>query len=147
MSATEDPIPKVDLSTIEVTVVCQMFILRFHFSHWGPDTQGGPVDYRGDSGLSDVYIEVISATEDPIPKVDLSTREVTVVCQMFILRFHFSHWGPDYLFSSRVRPENLFPGKPRTEYLFSTTTFFFKKQKKKTKNKGGGGGVLVHRRR
>ena len=24
----------------------------------------------------------------------------------------------DYLFSSRARPENLFPGKLRTEYLF-----------------------------
>ena len=58
ISATEDPIPKVDLLTIEVTVICQMFILRFQFSLWGPDTQGGPVDYRGDSDLSDVYIEV-----------------------------------------------------------------------------------------
>ena len=26
--------------------------------------------------------------------------------------------GTDNLFSSRGRPENLFPGKPRTEYLF-----------------------------
>ena len=26
--------------------------------------------------------------------------------------------GTDYLFSSRARPENLFPGKPRTEYFF-----------------------------
>ena len=32
--------------------------------------------------------------------------------------------GTDYLFSSRARPENLFPGKPRTEYLFSTATNF-----------------------
>ena len=30
--------------------------------------------------------------------------------------------GTDYLFSSRARPENLFPGKSRTEYLFSTAT-------------------------
>ena len=47
--------------------------------------------------------------------------------------------GTDYLFSSRARPENLFPGKPRTEYLFSTATFL-KKQKKKEKKRGGGGG-------
>ena len=49
--------------------------------------------------------------------------------------------GTDYLFSSRVRPENLFPGKPRIEYLFSTTT----KSKQKEKKGGGvgGGGVLV----
>ena len=32
--------------------------------------------------------------------------------------------GTEYLFSSRARPENLFPGKPRTEYLFSTATNF-----------------------
>ena len=32
--------------------------------------------------------------------------------------------GTDYLFSSRAWPENLFPGKPRTEYLFSTATNF-----------------------
>ena len=32
--------------------------------------------------------------------------------------------GTDYLFSLRARPENLFPGKPRTEYLFSTATNF-----------------------
>ena len=37
--------------------------------------------------------------------------------------------GTDYLFSSRVRPENLFPGKPTTEYLFSTATYFLKKTK------------------
>ena len=36
----------------------------------------------------------------------------------------------DYLFLSRARPENLFPGKSRTEYLFSTATNFFKKEKK-----------------
>ena len=38
--------------------------------------------------------------------------------------------GTDYLFSSRARPENLFPGKPRTENLFSTATNFWKSQKK-----------------
>ena len=43
--------------------------------------------------------------------------------------------GTDYLFSSQARPENLFPGKSRTEYLFSTATIFFKSKKKK----GGGG--------
>ena len=49
--------------------------------------------------------------------------------------------GTDYLFSSRARPENLFPGKSRTEYLFSTATNFLKsKKKKKKKNWGGGGG-------
>ena len=32
--------------------------------------------------------------------------------------------GTDYLFSSRARPENLFPGKLRTEYLFSTARNF-----------------------
>ena len=37
--------------------------------------------------------------------------------------------GTDYLFSSRAWPENLFPGKSRTEYFFSTATHFFKKQK------------------
>ena len=37
--------------------------------------------------------------------------------------------GTDYLFSSQARPENLFPGKPRTEYLFSTATKFFEKAK------------------
>ena len=31
--------------------------------------------------------------------------------------------GTDYLFSSRARPENLFPGKPRTKYLFSTADY------------------------
>ena len=38
--------------------------------------------------------------------------------------------GTDYLFSSRARPENLFPVKPRTEYLFSTATHFGKSNKK-----------------
>ena len=47
--------------------------------------------------------------------------------------------GTDYLFSSRARPENLFPGKSRTEYLFSTATNFLKSQKKGGK---GGGGVV-----
>ena len=53
--------------------------------------------------------------------------------------------GTDYLFSSRARPENLFPGKSRTEYLFSTVTIFLKSKKKakKKKNGGGGGGGLV----
>ena len=32
--------------------------------------------------------------------------------------------GTDYLISSHARPENLFPGKLRTEYLFSTATNF-----------------------
>ena len=32
--------------------------------------------------------------------------------------------GIDYLFSLHARPENLFPGKPRTDYLFSTATNF-----------------------
>ena len=52
--------------------------------------------------------------------------------------------GTDYLFSSRARPENLFPGKSRTEYLFSTATYFLKSKKKKKKEKEkmkGGGGV------
>ena len=40
--------------------------------------------------------------------------------------------GTDSLFSSRARPENLFPGKPRTEYLFSTKEVF-----EKAKRKGG----------
>ena len=44
--------------------------------------------------------------------------------------------GTDYLFSSRARPENLFPGKPRSEYLFSNATNFLKS--KKQKKKGGG---------
>ena len=34
--------------------------------------------------------------------------------------------GTDYLFSSRARPENLFLGKSRTEYLFLTITIFWK---------------------
>ena len=59
--------------------------------------------------------------------------------------------GTDYLFSWRARPENLFLGKPRTEYLFSTATNFWKSKKKKKKEKekkkkkrgGGGGGLLV----
>ena len=42
--------------------------------------------------------------------------------------------GEDYLFSSRARPENLFPGKARTEYLF-----YYEKAKKKKENKKGGG--------
>ena len=59
--------------------------------------------------------------------------------------------GTDYLFSLRARPENLFPGKPRTKYLFSTANKFFKKQKKKKKRWGvgvgwgggwGGGGLV-----
>ena len=41
-----------------------------------------------------------------------------------------------YLFSSRARLENLFPGKPRAEYLFSTAINCKAKKKKK-----GGGGV------
>ena len=44
--------------------------------------------------------------------------------------------GEDYLCSSRARPENLFPGKPRTEYLFSTATNFWKSKKKKKKRGG-----------
>ena len=50
--------------------------------------------------------------------------------------------GTDYLFSSRARPENLFPGKSRTEYLFSTATNFLKSKKKKKKWGWGGGGVV-----
>ena len=46
----------------------------------------------------------------------------------------------DYLFSSRAWSENLFPGKSRTEYLFSTATNFLKSKKKKKKWGGGGGG-------
>ena len=48
--------------------------------------------------------------------------------------------GTDYLFSSRARLENLFPGKSRTEYLFSTATNFLKSKKKFLKM--GGGGVV-----
>ena len=47
--------------------------------------------------------------------------------------------GTGYLFSSRARLENLFPGKLRTEYLFSTATNLWKSKKKKR----GGGGRLV----
>ena len=52
--------------------------------------------------------------------------------------------GTDYLFSPWVRLENVFPGKPKTEYLFSTATIFFKKAKKKGLEwglRGGGGGA------
>ena len=49
--------------------------------------------------------------------------------------------GTDYLFSSRARPEHLFPGKSRTEYLFSIATIFLKCKKKK--KKWGGGGARV----
>ena len=49
----------------------------------------------------------------------------------------------DYLFSSRTRPENLFPGKSRTEYLFSTATNFLKSKKKKKNGGGGGGGGVM----
>ena len=45
--------------------------------------------------------------------------------------------GTDYLFSSRARPENLFPGKPSTEYFFSTVQNFYEKAKKKVKRGGG----------
>ena len=58
--------------------------------------------------------------------------------------------GTDYLFSSRARPGNLFPGKSRSEYLFSTATIFLKskkKKKKKKKNKGGGGGCARVKKR
>ena len=53
--------------------------------------------------------------------------------------------GTDYLFLSRAWPENLFPGKPRTEYLFSKPQQIFEKA---TKNVcvcvgGGGGGVML----
>ena len=48
--------------------------------------------------------------------------------------------GTDYLFLSEARPENLFPCKPRTEYLFSTATHFWKINKK---IKGGGGEEAV----
>ena len=58
--------------------------------------------------------------------------------------------GTDYFISSRARPENLFRGKSRTEYLFSTATNFLKSKKKKNKKKKRkpnkqkkeGGGVL-----
>ena len=50
--------------------------------------------------------------------------------------------GTDYLFSSRAQPENLFPGKPRTEYLFSTATNF-KKSKTKIRKKRVGGSARV----
>ena len=43
--------------------------------------------------------------------------------------------GTDYIFSSRARPENWFPGKPRTEYLFFNRNKFLKKKK----TRGGGG--------
>ena len=49
--------------------------------------------------------------------------------------------GKDYLYSSRTRPENLFPGISRTDYLFVTATNFLKSQKKKKKKMGGGGAV------
>ena len=53
--------------------------------------------------------------------------------------------GTDYLFSSRAWPENLFPGKPRTEYLFSKPQQIFEKATKKCVcvcvcGGGGGGG-------
>ena len=51
--------------------------------------------------------------------------------------------GTDYLFSSQARSENLFPGKSRTEYLFSTATNFLKSKKKKKKKKKNGEGGLV----
>ena len=47
--------------------------------------------------------------------------------------------GTDYLFSLRARLENLFPGKSRTEYLFSTATIFLKSKEKK----GGWGSARV----
>ena len=52
--------------------------------------------------------------------------------------------GTDYLFSSRAWPENLFPGKPRTEYfqpqqIFEKAKKKKKKKKKKRKKRGGGG--------
>ena len=53
--------------------------------------------------------------------------------------------GTDYLFSSRTRSENLFPGNSRTEYLFSTATIFLKSKKKKKKKNWGGGGVVSAR--
>ena len=46
--------------------------------------------------------------------------------------------GTDYLFSSQARRENLFPGKSRTEYLFSTATILPPPQKKFKKIGGGG---------
>ena len=48
--------------------------------------------------------------------------------------------GTDYIFSSQAPPENLFPGKSRTEYLFSTATNFLKSKKKKSGGRGGRGG-------
>ena len=51
--------------------------------------------------------------------------------------------GTDYLFSSRGRLENLFPGKSMTEYLFSTATIFLKSKKKKKSGGGGGGSARV----
>ena len=58
--------------------------------------------------------------------------------------------GTEYLFTSWARLENLFQGKPRTEYLFSTATNFWKSKKKKKKNKKNkkkknkkGGGAVV----
>ena len=45
--------------------------------------------------------------------------------------------GTYYLFSSRAWPENLFPGKPRTECLFSTAKFFWKSKTKIRKKREG----------
>ena len=80
-----------------------------------------------------------------------------------ITRFHKGttiwYWGgqtnlvrTDYLISSGARLENLFPGKPMTEYLFSTATNYWKskkkkkqtnkQKKKKKKNPGRGWGLL-----
>ena len=44
--------------------------------------------------------------------------------------------GTDYLFSYRARPENLFPGKLRTEYQFSTATNFSKSPPPQKKGEG-----------
>ena len=51
--------------------------------------------------------------------------------------------GTDYLFSSRARPEHLYPVKSRTEYLFSIATIFLKSKKKKRGGVGVGGGWVV----
>ena len=47
-----------------------------------------------------------------------------------------------YIFSPRARLENLFLGKPRTEYLFPTSPYFCKAKKKRKKKEryGGEGG-------
>ena len=98
----------------------------------GSDIHTSVYDKRDDFGFPIVNFPWLSVEVPRLPSYGIYISQLVQLVRGTTIWF----WGggglsllvgTDYLFSSRARPENLFPGKPRTEYLFSTATNFWKK--------------------